>query len=77
MSVREARAAAKLLGKLGGLKGGPARARSMTKEQRHDNAVLANRARQKALSPEQRSALARKAALARHGRRGAKKTGAA
>lgn len=39
------RAAARALGRLGGLKGGPARAAKLTKAQRHESAIKAAKAR--------------------------------
>ena len=55
------------LGRLGGKKGGPARAAKLTPEQRRESARKAGQASGKArltsLTPKQRSAIARKAAL--------------
>jgi hypothetical protein len=56
------------LSKLGARKGGLARAAQMSPEERVKSAQLANRARMKALSPAQRSAIARNAVLARWSR---------
>ena len=57
------------LGRLGGKKGGPARARSLSAEQRIESASKAGKAggtaRAKKMTKEQRSESARKAALAR------------
>jgi len=57
------------LGRLGGKKGGPARAAKLTPEQRRESARKAGQASGKArllsLTATQRSAIARKAALAR------------
>jgi len=57
------------LGRLGGKKGGPARAAKLTEEQRRESARKAGQASGKArllsLTAKQRSAIARKAALAR------------
>lgn len=59
------------LGRLGGKKGGPARAQKLTPEQRRESAQKAGqasaRARMTSLTAKQRSAIARKAALARWG----------
>lgn len=60
------------LGRLGGKKGGPARAAKLTPEQRSESARKAGQASGKArlssLTAKQRSAIARKAALARWGK---------
>ena len=60
------------LGRLGGKKGGPARAAKMTPEQRSESARKAGQASGKvrllSLTAKQRSAIARKAALARWGK---------
>jgi hypothetical protein len=53
------------LGRLGGAKGGRARARALTAEQRQQIARRAAAARSKSLSPKERQQLARRAALAR------------
>ena len=57
--------AAAIMGKLGGLKGGKARAASLTPEQRSKIARLGAMALNKKLSSKQRSANARNAVLAR------------
>ena len=60
------------LGRLGGKKGGPARARSLSAEQRIESAIKAGKAggtaRAKKMTKAQRSESARKAALARWGK---------
>ena len=57
------------LGRLGGEKGGPARAKVLTAREREAIAQRAGLARVRALSAAERRALARKAALARWSRR--------
>jgi hypothetical protein len=53
------------LGRLGGLKGGAARAANMTPKQRSTSASNASKARWKKLTPAERSEIARKAVQAR------------
>ena len=69
---REKNPHAVALGKLGGLKGGKARAKALTAEQRTDIAtkagVVGGTARAKKMTQAQRSDSARKAALARWGK---------
>ena len=59
------------LGRLGGKKGGPARAAKLTPEQRRESAqkagLASGKARMTSLTAKQRSAIGRKAALARWG----------
>jgi hypothetical protein len=57
------------LGRLGGEKGGPARAKALTARRRREIAQRAGRARAQSLSAAQRKKLARQAALARWSRR--------
>ena len=57
------------LGRLGGEKGGPARAKTLSARRRREIAKRAGLARAKALSAAERTALARRAALARWNRR--------
>lgn len=64
--------AAVALGKLGGAKGGKARARKLSAARRSEIARLAAKARARALSPRERSESARKAVLARWRRVGTK-----
>ncbi len=58
-----------------GRKGGKARLRTMTPEQRQEIAKAASRARHRKLTPEQRQKIARKAIQARWARVQAKKKG--
>jgi hypothetical protein len=76
--LEDAKQAAKLFGRIGGLKGGRARTASMTAEERSESARNAALAGARKMTPAQRSARARKAAAARHGRKGksSPKTGA-
>jgi hypothetical protein len=55
------------LGRLGGAKGGPARAKSLSPRRRREIAKRAGAARARALSPSKRQELARRAAAARWG----------
>ena len=57
--------AAALLGRLGGKKGGKARAEALTDDQRQKIARKGGKARAKKMTAEERSAAARKAARAR------------
>lgn len=57
--------AAVALGKLGGKKGGPARARKLSAKERSAIAKKASHARMKKITPERRSEIARTAVLAR------------
>jgi hypothetical protein len=57
--------AAVSLGRLGGLKGGKARAKSLSPEHRSEIARNASSARMKVLSPQRRSEIARNAVVAR------------
>jgi len=59
--------AAALLGRLGGKKGGKARAAALTEKQRQKIARKGGRARAKNMTAEERSETARKAARARWG----------
>jgi hypothetical protein len=59
------RKAAQVLSQLGASKGGKARARSMTAEERRESASKAGKARLKKISPERRKEIARKAIAAR------------
>jgi uncharacterized protein YaiL (DUF2058 family) len=61
--------AAVALGRLGGKKGGLARARKLSRSERQSIATKAGKARMKTLSKAQRSALAKKAIAARWSRR--------
>jgi hypothetical protein len=60
------------LGRLGGKKGGPARAAKLTARERSESArkagLASGKARMTSLTAKQRSAIARKAAVARWGR---------
>lgn len=60
--------AAVALGRLGGKKGGKARAAALSPEQRRDSAKKAAEARSKKLSGKRRAEIARKAAAARWGK---------
>ncbi len=64
------------LGRLGGKKGGPARADKLTARERSESARKAGlgsgKARLTSLTAKQRSIIARKAAAARWGRRGSR-----
>jgi len=62
---RQKNAAAVALGKLGGKKGGKARAAALTPEQRSESARIAAERRAQQLSPRRRAEIARKAAAAR------------
>jgi len=61
------------LGRLGGKKGGPARAAKLTAKERTESArkagLASGKARLTSLTAKQRSAISRKAALARWGKR--------
>ena len=65
MAQHKKNPAAVALGRLGGLKGGKARAAAMTAEERTEAASLAGRARMDVLSKKERRKLALKAAAAR------------
>jgi hypothetical protein len=73
MAPRRKNPHAVALGRMGGPKGGRARAKKLTAEQRSDIARMGGKAggpaRAKALSAKQRSAISRKAAKARWGKR--------
>lgn len=60
------------LGRLGGEKGGPARAKALSARRRREIAQRAGRARARALTAAERKRLARQAALARWARRAEK-----
>jgi hypothetical protein len=62
---RKKNPAAVALGRRGGLKGGPARAKKLTADERRKSASHAATARAAQLSTEERKAIARKAANAR------------
>jgi hypothetical protein len=64
-SVKKKNPAAVALGKLGGLKGGKARAAKLSPERRVEIARKASAARMTKISPERRQEIARKAILAR------------
>lgn len=66
-TATELRRIAQILGRRGGLKGGPERAKRLTPEQRSESARKAVRARWDRLTPEQRSEIARKTVSARWG----------
>lgn len=68
MKTRRKNPHAVALGRLGGKKGGPARAAAMTAEERQERARKGGIARNAKLSAEQRSEVARNAAQARWGR---------
>ena len=61
--------AASAFGRLGGLKGGPARMAQLSAEERSALGRKANKARTAALTPAERSEQARKAVLARWSKR--------
>jgi hypothetical protein len=65
MPVTKISDAAALLGKRGGKKGGPARAATLSADERRNIATSGGRARQNSMTPEQRSEAARNAAKAR------------
>ena len=65
----QVREAARLLSQLGASKGGRARAKSMTAEERRESASKAGKARLKTLTAEQRKEIARKAIAARWAKR--------
>jgi len=62
--------AAVALGKLGAKKGGEARARSLTEQERREIGKAGGKARAKKMTKRQRSDSARKAAAARWGKKG-------
>ncbi len=70
--ARKKNPAAVALGRLGGKKGGKARAASLTQKERTESARKAAQARGDQLSPNRRSAIAKKAAAARWGKKDAK-----
>jgi hypothetical protein len=61
--------AAVALGRLGGKKGGKARAAALTAEERSESARIAAEGRAQKLSPKRRAEIARKAAEARWGKK--------
>ncbi len=62
--------AAVALGKLGGAKGGPARAKALTKKRRSEIAASGAAARVKSLTKAERSEIAKKAAAKRWAKKG-------
>ena len=71
VAAKKKNPAAVALGKLGGKKGGRARMKQMTEDERREFASKGGKASRGKLTPEQRSEIARKAGLA--GGRGRKK----
>jgi hypothetical protein len=67
--ARQKNPAAVALGKLGGKKGGKARAAALTAEERSESARVAAEGRARKLSPKRRAEIARKAAAARWGKK--------
>ncbi len=65
LRVKKKNPAAVALGRLGGLKGGDARAKKLSAERRSEIARKASSARMDALSPQRRSEIARNAILTR------------